>query len=273
MARIHATEMEEADRLFVGQPDSIPATDFAVHQVPVRHVVGWATLHQLHGVPLAINTGSWMYFWALAELAGLGVSPAAELAIHRRASATLVRCHQGQALDLASRLSELALTDVPAVVAATTRLKTGALCGLATSLGGLAREAAPAVVTAAERFGCSAGTALQMLDDLGSLTAPARRDKGREDLRNQRLTWPWAWLAEARPFQWARLADQACAAATDRDLDVVADALAAEIGELGRARIRALLDDTLSDLVGRAGDGPIIAAIGAALSQMEKSYG
>lgn len=237
------------------------------------HRRGAPALHQLVGVPLAINTGSWMYFWALAELAELGLSPAAELAIHRKTSATLVRCHQGQALDLAARIPELALADVPNVVAATTRLKTGALCGLATSLSGLACEAPAAVVAAAERFGTSAGAALQMLDDLGSLTAPARREKGREDLRNQRLTWPWAWLAETRPFQWARLVDQLRAATGDRDLDAVADALAGEVGELGRARIRALLDDTLSDLVGRAGDGPAIATIGAALSQMEKSYG
>lgn len=234
---------------------------------------GAPALHKLVGIPLAVNTGSWMYFWALAELAQLGISPAAELAIHRKTNATLVRCHQGQALDLASRVSELALADVPSVVAATTRLKTGALCGLATSLSGLACGAPPDVVAAAERFGVSAGTALQMLDDLGSLTSPPRREKGREDLRNQRLTWPWAWLAEARPFQWARLVEQTCAAADDDDLDAVADALAEEIGELGLSRIRALLDDTLADLAGRAGNGPAIEAIRAALSQMEKSYG
>ncbi len=234
---------------------------------------GAPTLHTLFGVPLAINTGSWMYFWALAELARLGLSPAAELAIYRKTCTTLVRCHQGQALDLASRIPELALPDVANVVAATTRLKTGALCGLATSLSGLACGAPAAIVSAAERFGASAGIALQMLDDLGSLTSQARREKGREDLRNQRPTWPWAWLAEARPFQWARLVDQAKAARDDRDLDAVADALVEEVGELGRLRIRALVDDTLSDLMGRAGNGPAIAKIGAALSQMEKSYG
>jgi geranylgeranyl pyrophosphate synthase len=230
-------------------------------------------LHKIVGVPLAINTGSWMYFWALAELAELHLAPAAELAIYRKTSATLVRCHQGQALDLASRICDLALADVPKVVSATTHLKTGALCGLATSLSALACGAPPAIVSAVERFGTSAGTALQMLDDLGSLTSPARREKGREDLRNQRPTWPWAWLAETHPFQWARLIDQLAAARDDRDIDAVAHALAHEIGDLGRLRIRSLLDDTLSDLVGRAGNGPAIARIGAALSQMEKSYG
>ena len=45
-----------------------------------------------------------------------------------------------------------------------------------------------------------------------------------------------------------------------------------EVGEHGRARIRCLIDDTLADLVGRAGNSAI-ALIGAALAQMEKSYG
>lgn len=234
---------------------------------------GAPALHEVFGVPLAINTGSWMYFWALAELTGLGLSPAAELAIYRKTCATLVRCHQGQALDLASRISDLALADLPSVVAATTSLKTGALCGLATSLCGLACDAPPALVAAVERFGASAGSALQMLDDLGSLTAPARREKGREDLRHQRPTWPWAWLAEAHPFRWARLIEQLRAARDDRELDAVADALAEEVGERGRARIRALVDDTLAELVRDVGDSPAIAVIRTALAQMEKSYG
>jgi geranylgeranyl pyrophosphate synthase len=234
---------------------------------------GAPALHHVYGVPLAINTGSWMYFWALAEIENLGLPPACELALHRSACTTLVRCHQGQALDLAVKISDLALTDVPNVVAATTRLKTGTLCGFATSLGAHAVAAPSSIVHATTAFGTAAGTALQMLDDLGSLTSRARRDKGREDLRGERPTWPWAWLAETRPFMWSRLVAQAHAAREDDELDAVADALAAEVGEVGRERIRALLDDTLADLSSHAGSGPALATIGAALSQMEKSYG
>lgn len=232
---------------------------------------GAPALHQLVGVPLAINTGSWMYFWALAELAQLELAPSAQLAAYRATCTTLVHCHQGQALDLAVRIPDLAITDVPNVVAATTRLKTGALCALATSLGAHALSAPPAVANATAALGAATGTALQMLDDLGSLTT--RRHKGREDLRGMRPTWPWAWLAETRPFVWTRLAAQMRVARDDHELDAVADALVAEIGELGRARIRSLIDDTLADLVGSAGNAPVIALIGAALAQMEKSYG
>ncbi|HEY5947365.1 MAG TPA: polyprenyl synthetase family protein [Kofleriaceae bacterium] len=233
---------------------------------------GGPALHDLFGVPLAINTGSWMYFLALAEISALGLPAANELAVYRAACTTLVRCHQGQALDLSVRIPDLALPDVPAVVDATTRLKTGALCAFATSIGAHAAGTAPDVVEAAAKLGTVMGVALQMLDDLGSLK-PARRAKGREDLRGRRPTWPWAWLAETQPFAWSRLVARANAAHDDAELDAVADALVAEIDHVGRARIRALLDDALADLVARAGTGPAIATIGAALSQMETSYG
>lgn len=229
---------------------------------------GRPALHHVFGVPLAINTGSWMYFWSLAEIAGLGLPAANELAMYRAACSTLVRCHQGQALDLAVRISDLALTDCANVVAATTRLKTGTLCGFATSVGALALGAP---CDALERFGTAVGTALQMLDDVGSITT--RRAKAREDLRGERPTWPWAWLAEAHPFKWSRLVAQLRTAKTDAELDAISDALVDEVGAIGRGRVRALLDDTLADLVAACGSGPDIAAIGAALSAMEKSYG
>ncbi|HEY5282069.1 MAG TPA: hypothetical protein VIM14_04700, partial [Polyangia bacterium] len=45
-------------------------------------------------------------------------------------------------------------------------------------------------------FGRELGLALQQLDDLGNLTAKGPAAKRHEDLRNGRLTWPWAWAAE-----------------------------------------------------------------------------
>jgi geranylgeranyl pyrophosphate synthase len=233
---------------------------------------GAPALHYLFGVPLAINTGSWMYFWALAEIAGLGIAADRELSVYRAACATLVRCHQGQALDLSVRIADVALADVPAVVDATTRFKTGSLCALATSIAARAVGASDDVVDATAQLGSAIGTALQMLDDLGSLT-PSRRAKGREDLLNGRATWPWAWLAETQPFLWSRLTERAAAATTDSELDAIADELHAHVAELGRVRIRSLIDDTLADLAGRAGSGPALATIGAALTYMEKSYG
>jgi geranylgeranyl pyrophosphate synthase len=245
---------------------------------------GGPALHRLVGAPLAINTGSWMYFWALAELARLGVPGAVE-----RAAAALARCHQGQALDLATRVVDLEPRDVPAVVAATTRLKTGALCRLAVELGALAAGAAAARVAALADLGEAIGCALQMLDDLGGLAAaPAagpdarsRRAKGHEDLREARPTWPWAWLAEQHdPFAWARLVGQARAVTAGADPGPLAEALAERIDPIGRARARATLDAALAAARAAlardpAGDAarPALDELTADLRRMETMYG
>ncbi len=239
---------------------------------------GGPALHELIGVPLAINTGSWMYFWALAELAELGLPPEVELRAHRAAALTLVRCHQGQALDLAVRIADLDMADVPAVVAATSRLKTAALCRLATELGALAAGASPDRLEACGRFGEAAGMALQMLDDLGAVTCPTRRAKGHEDLRSGRPTWPWAWLVVHRPFAWTRLS------AREREVegramnpvgepDDLMGALAREIGDIGRAEIHATLGDALCELKRAVEPGDTPAWIADALARMEQSYG
>ncbi|MGE3761141.1 MAG: polyprenyl synthetase family protein [Kofleriaceae bacterium] len=227
---------------------------------------GAPTLHRIIGAPLAINTGSWMYFWALAELAE--IAPAAL----PMAASTLVRCHQGQALDLSVRIAELDVADVPAVVAATTRLKTGALCTFAAELGALAAGASDETRVAIGRFALAMGTGLQMLDDLGSITAPERREKGREDLRAGRPTWPWAWLAEQGPFAWARFASMARPVDTAR-IDELADALSDATATIGRARVSALLANALTELRDAVGASAALDTIAAELRRMEASYG
>ncbi|MCE9574725.1 MAG: polyprenyl synthetase family protein [Deltaproteobacteria bacterium] len=244
-------------------------------QDQAEHRRGAPALHHLIGTPLAINTGSWMYFWALAELGEAGLPPAVELAVHRAAITTLARCHQGQALDLATRIGDVDAQDVTAVVDATTRLKTGTLCQFAAELGARAAGAEPARQAAIGGFGMAMGKALQMLDDLGSLTAPSRREKGREDLRGGRPTWPWAWLAEAgAPFAWARLVAMSRAvAAGGSDVDALADELADEVEELGRQRVRAALDAAITNLRDAVGPGPAVDALDDDLRAMEASYG
>lgn len=235
---------------------------------------GGPALHRVVGVPLAINTGSWMYFWALAELGELGLPPAIELAAHQAATRTLVRCHQGQALDLSVRIADLEISEVAGVVAATTRLKTGALCKLAAELGALSAGAPPRIRTAIARFGEAMGIGLQMLDDLGSLTCASRRDKGREDLRGGRPTWPWAWLAEEGRFAWGRLAAlERAVSSGGGDVDALADALVDAIGVRGRAAVKDRLAGALAALAGEVGPSPTLDMIAAELRRMEASYG
>jgi geranylgeranyl pyrophosphate synthase len=235
---------------------------------------GAPALHHLVGVPLAINTGSWMYFWALAEIAELGLAPATELLAHRAATSALVRCHQGQALDLATRIWDLDPDSVEAVVRATTRLKTGALCTLAAELGALAAGAPAPILGAVRRFGGAMGAGLQMLDDLGSLTSPERRAKGHEDLREGRPTWPWAWIAERHRFTWARCVAMARHVVDGTgEVDELADTLRDAIEDVGRPRVRSALESALGDLVAVTGVNATTDGIAAELARMEASYG
>ncbi|MEJ7602708.1 MAG: polyprenyl synthetase family protein [Kofleriaceae bacterium] len=229
---------------------------------------GAPALHHLVGEPLAINTGSWMYFWALAELAKLGLPGAVELAI-----TALVGCHQGQALDLATRIVDLDVREVPGVVAATTRLKTGALCRLAVELGALAAGASPDRRCAIGDLGEAAGCALQMLDDLGCIVSAERRHKAYEDLRAARPTWTWAWLASTcDPFAWARFVALARATLAGADPAILADAFGERVETIGRAHVRDTLVRAVDAVRGIA-PAEVIEQIAAELCRMENMYG
>jgi geranylgeranyl pyrophosphate synthase len=237
---------------------------------------GAPALHRLVGVPIAINTGSWMYFWALAELDGVDLPLAASRHAHRAAIATMIRCHQGQALDLATHVADLEPADAPAVVAATTRLKTGALCRFAAELGALAAGAPAERLAAIAELGETMGIALQMLDDLGSVASPARRGKGLEDLRAGRPTWPWAWLAETIDDRaWTQLAARTRGGSPDDPgaADRLRTALAAAIEPVGRRHVRATLEGALEAARAVLGPSAAIERVQGFLHQMEARYG
>jgi len=236
---------------------------------------GGPALHHLCGVPLAINAGNWLYFWALAQLEAVSAAPAVIAAMYRATVSTLVACHQGQALDLSVRAHEVERARVPAVVAAITRGKTAALLGLGPRLAALAAGAPPARVEVLGQLGEQLGTALQMLDDLGGL-GPARRDKGLEDLRAARATWPWAWLAEtidelgfARLQQRTRLAGER---GDDGELVAVADTIRIHVDELGRTRAHRCLDHALARARAELGDSPALDALAAQARRLQESY-
>jgi geranylgeranyl pyrophosphate synthase len=220
---------------------------------------GAPALHRLFGVPVALNTGNWLYFWPSVLLGRLGLPPAVELALHHDVQETLLRCHEGQALDLAARVDGLAQAVIPEVVACTTARKTGALLRLAMRLGATAAGAPGARVDEVGEVGLGLGIALQQLDDLGGLRG--RREKGHEDLSGRRPTWPWAWIAGiASPAHFATLL-----AGLDGDLDVLARDLARTLGAHGDLAITS----ALTSLRERVRD----PGLAAQLRRLEESYG
>jgi geranylgeranyl pyrophosphate synthase len=180
---------------------------------------GEPALHRRYGLPRALNCGNWMSFWPTLLLERLDLPPAVELELRRAFGRAVMRCHHGQALDLTVRAHETARAELPELVATITRLKTGALTELALTAGAIAAGAPPPTVAALGAFGAAAGTALQMLDDVGSLAGARDPEKRYEDLRLGRATWPWAWLAVdlAEPFHrdLARMAAQVVIAGED----------------------------------------------------------
>jgi len=228
---------------------------------------GAPALHHLVGLPVALNTGNWMYFWALELLAA-----AAPPSILRTAVATLSRCHRGQALDVAICVCELPQAEVAGVVGATTALKTGSLMELAATLGAAAAGASTAVTGAFARFGHAFGVGLQMLDDLGSDTSPGRADKGAEDLGNGRPSWPWAWLAEqASELRFTELRHHGRAVVAGADPAPLAARLAEAVAGHGRAQVHQHLDAALTcldDAVPSAELGELRAHI----ERLEQSY-
>ncbi len=232
---------------------------------------GAPALHKLVGMPRALNIGNWLYFVALSRIDALPLEPAALAALSRAAHLCLMRCHEGQALDLTLRIGELKRHEVPAVAHTTSLLKTGALMGLAARLGASVAHAPNERVQALVQFGERAGVGLQMLDDLGSFASPAREHKALEDLVGQRVSWVWAWASEVLDeVSFKQLARQVSRA---ENLEHVRARLSEVVESLGRVRVHAALSQALSELEGHVGNTPALQALASEMSRLEKSYG
>ncbi len=236
---------------------------------------GAPALHQLYGVPLALNAGNFLYFWALELLTRLELPPITELSLQRAFSRTLLACHQGQALDLVVKIPRLEQSEVAPTVSAVTHLKTGKLCELAAHMGALAAGASLAKAQAIASFGRELGVGLQMLDDLSGIANPERADKGAEDLRSGRPTWPWAWAAaalDARAYQ--TLQSHGVAVLTGEDAgDALAERLTRMVGKVGRAEVHSRLESALAQLRQAGLEPRALAELEHELARLEKSYG
>ena len=235
---------------------------------------GRPALHRLHGLPLALNTGNWLYFLAMAVLARSQQAPDVRLALYEDVSLALMRCHQGQALDLSVRVTSLQRADVPELVATSTRLKTGSLMQLAATLGARSANAPQARLAAVSAFGAELGVALQMLDDWSGINSEARREKGREDVRHARLTWPWAWLAAIDDdLSYRQTVRQVREISLDWEADLVLERLRALLAPVAPGEIRAQLAKALEGLASGLGEGTDLSGIRSDLAELEQAYG
>jgi len=156
-------------------------------------------LHTVVGPARAVNAGNWMYFRAL-ELAGNAFAdPARSTAVLRRFIEVARQCHEGQAIDLSTRIDEVTPRQARATALAISRWKTGRLVSLAAWCGAHAAAGDPKTLQAVAAFGCRIGICLQMKNDLDELVDFVGGAERYDDLRNRRVTWPWAWAADRLP--------------------------------------------------------------------------
>ena len=156
---------------------------------------GQPALHQVIGPARAVNAGNWMYFRALELAAAALDDPARSAALVGRCITVARQCHEGQALDLATRIDEVTPRQAQVTALAISRWKTGRLASLAAWCGAHAAGGDPQTLQAVAAFGCRVGICLQMKNDLDELCELLDGSDRCDDLRNRRVTWPWAWAA------------------------------------------------------------------------------
>jgi len=240
-------------------------------QDQARERRGGPALHLIVGTPKALNTGNWLYFVALSRLHQLELPPARAWALLRAAHECLVRCHEGQALDLGIRVSEAKTSELGSIAQTTSALKTGALMGFAARLGAEVAGASDDVVAALERFGANIGVALQMLDDLGSVSSSERLEKALEDLAGERVSWVWAWARETLDEVSFRQLTRSLG--NPQEHVELCSRLAQAGTGLGRARVRQAIDAALCELRESLSPDAPLEQLTWELSRLEKSYG
>ena len=146
--------------------------------------------------------------------------------------------------------------------------------GLASTLGARAAGAESLAVDAIGAFGREVGTGLQMLDDWSSVKREARREKGIEDLRLNRPTWPWAWLAESdNQLAFAEVVRKVRDASIDWEFDQARRLMASRIGAIAPEAIRAHFARALSTLRSELGSDADLEAVETELEILVEAYG
>lgn len=223
---------------------------------------GGPALHRMIGVPRAINSGTWLYFWAFERLERLEMPNSARLLAHRLVTKVLGECHYGQALDLSLNLRETAAETLGDVASACSELKTGSLVGLSAALGALLGGATEDEVRAFQGYGRRMGTALQMLDDVSGLLDASKLNKAEEDLRLGRITWPWVWIAaSANEQQWAALLQELAAVQAGANCAPLVDKLVTHLGAQPTCYIEQQFEQAFAELATFLSESPKLAPL------------
>lgn len=151
------------------------------------------TVHLVHGVPLAINAGNWLYFLALSKIKELPLSNRQQSDLIQDIVHLMMKAHTGQAIDIGTKIYHLDQRVIRDTCLASMELKTGTLMTLALRMGA-AFSGTDWDKSELSEFGSKLGIMLQMYDDLGNFLKES--PKQYEDLYQMRPTWIWAVASE-----------------------------------------------------------------------------
>jgi geranylgeranyl pyrophosphate synthase len=234
---------------------------------------GAPTLHRRYGVPVALNAGNWLYFHAHDLLCRMALPDHARLLAFQQMTRCLLRCHEGQALDLTTRVMDLARHEIAPFASTVASLKTGGLLSLGMALAAIAADAPAQTRESLAAFGSAVGTAIQMFDDLSGVINPRRRAKAIEDLRHARPTFVWAWLAEDASDELYRASQSRLRAVMDgEDPNELLESLRFRVAKNGSARARGQLRDAMMALQEDVRDRPMLDALERQLAKLEPLY-
>ena len=188
-------------------PDDLPALD----NDDLRR--GKPTCHVAFGEAIAILAGDALQTRAFEVLAGLDCPPTATVQIIgliANAVGTVEGMIGGQVLDIESEH----LKPTPELVTAIHRAKTGALIRVSVVSGGVYAGADLEDVARLTRFGCKAGLAFQIVDDVLDLTVDSAHlgKTAGKDQATEKATWPAVYGLEQSKRDAAHLIEEAFAA-------------------------------------------------------------
>lgn len=174
---------------------------------------GKPTCHVAYGEAIAILAGDALQTRAFEVLAGLEAPPAAVVQIIgliASAVGTIDGMIGGQVLDLESEH----LNPTPMLVEAIHRAKTGALIRVSVVSGGVYAGATMEDVARLTLFGCKAGLAFQIVDDVLDMTVDSAQlgKTAGKDQATEKATWPAVFGIEKSRQDAARLVEEAFAA-------------------------------------------------------------
>jgi geranylgeranyl diphosphate synthase type II len=174
---------------------------------------GKPTCHVIFGEAIAILAGDALQTRAFEVLANLDTPPAATVQIMRLVSnavGTVDGMIGGQVLDIESEGRK----PTPELVEAIHRAKTGALIRVSVVAGGVYAGANADDAARLDRFGCKAGLAFQIIDDVLDMTMDSAQlgKTAGKDQATEKATWPAVYGVEQSRRDATQLIEEAFSA-------------------------------------------------------------